>query len=66
MLTQTQRNELARSITEDMRTVYEAEGETGDFDDGYRYLAIEASEAELQSEHAKWAKAAARVNGEEV
>jgi hypothetical protein len=56
MLTQQQRSNKASEIIEAMRTAYEEEGEEGDFDDGYRYLSQDASDAELEFEHDKWVK----------
>ena len=54
MLTAAQRSSLAREIIESMQARYEAEGEEGDFVDGYRYLSQDASDDELEFEHEKW------------
>lgn len=56
MLSKTQRRNMAADIIAAMRDHYEQEGEEGDFDDGYRYLALDASDAELEYEYGKWCK----------
>ena len=56
MLTRQERISYASQITEAMREAYEAEGETGDFEDGNRYLRDDASDEELLSEYHKWVK----------
>ena len=56
MLTQTQRCTMAEDTIDAMRKQYALAGEEGDFKDGLRYLANDASDAELQYEHDKWCK----------
>lgn len=55
-LTRAEREDMARDTIEVMQRAYEAEGETGDFNDGLRYLRDDACDAELLAEHAKWTK----------
>lgn len=55
-LTRWQRANLACRITEAKRKHWEAHGETGDWDDGERYLRDEASDEELLEECEKWSK----------
>jgi hypothetical protein len=45
---------MAEDTIAAMRTRYEEEGEEGDFEDGYRYLAFVVSDDELKSEYSKW------------
>ena len=54
MLSPERRAVMASDIIHYMRETYEAEGENGDFEDGERYLRDDASEEELQAEHARW------------
>jgi hypothetical protein len=56
MFTKAQRSTMAADIISAMQAKYEEEGEEGDFDDGYRYLAEDASNEELQYEFDKWCK----------
>jgi hypothetical protein len=56
MLTSTQRRSMSEDIISAMRAHYEKTGEEGDFGDGLRYLANDASDNELQYEHDKWCK----------
>lgn len=56
MMTYLQRQMMAREIIEAMQEKYEAEGEEGDFADGYRHLAEDASDDELEYEYNKWVK----------
>jgi len=56
MLTKDQRYTMAEDIISAMRKRYEQEGEDGDFEDGFRHLSQDASDAELQYEHDKWCK----------
>ena len=55
-LTRAERQTLAHKIIEAMREHYEEHGEEGDFDDGYRHLATDASDEELLCEEEKWCK----------
>jgi hypothetical protein len=45
---------MAMQITEAMREAYEREGESGDFEDGQRYLRDDTSDEELREEYDKW------------
>lgn len=56
MFTAAQRRDMARGIIDNMREAYERDGEEGDFEDGYRHLANDASDGELQYEYDKWCK----------
>lgn len=55
-LTRVERQDLAHRIINAMREHYEEQGEEGDFDDGYRHLANDASDDELRYEEEKWCK----------
>lgn len=59
MLTFQQRSTLASAIINAMRKAYAEWGETGDFEDGLRYLTYDTSDSELQYEHENWCKAVA-------
>ena len=50
------RQTMASEIIEAMRLHYKEQGEEGDFVDGYRYLANDASDDELCYEHSRWIK----------
>jgi hypothetical protein len=54
MLTSEQRHQMAAAIVQRMRNEYS--DEEGDFDDGYGYLANDASDEELQDEYNTWCK----------
>ncbi len=56
MYSREKRSTMAFEIIEAMQEQYEEDGEEGDFDDGLRYLRDDASDEELDSEHAKWVK----------
>lgn len=56
MLSKTQRRNMAADIIAAMRDHYEKVGDEGDFDDGYMYLVVDASDAELEYEYNKWCK----------
>ena len=55
-LSRQERINLAGSITDARNEQYEKEGVEWDFDDGYRYLAQDASDDELLREEEKWCK----------
>lgn len=55
-LTREEREGIARAVINAMQDAYKAEGETGDFDDGFRYLSEDVSDDELLREEEKWCK----------
>jgi hypothetical protein len=56
VMTKQDRQQMASEITEAMRLHYKEQGEEGDFADGLRYLANDASLEELRFEHSRWIK----------
>ena len=55
-LTQQERNEIATRVACAMRDAYEADGEDGDFEGAFWYLANDVDDEELLDEEKKWCK----------